>query len=134
MGSARARPAPAPVPAAPATLPLRRSSLGRRIGGCLGRVVAGLFLGSGFLLLRLLVLVRLQQVGGVQKRALLLPDIDEGGLDAGKHRLHPAQVDVPHRAAVVGAVYQELHQSIVFQDRHPGFPLASVDQDLTLQV
>ena len=37
-------------------------------------------------------------------------------------------------SAVVRPVYQQLHQSIVFQDRHTGFPLAPIDQDLTLQV
>ena len=63
----------------------------------------------------------------------LLTDVDEGGLDPRKNRLYPAKVDVTDRAAMVWAVHQQLYQSIVFQDRHPGFPLAPVDQDLALQ-
>ena len=83
---------------------------------------------------RILVLVRLEQVGGVEERALLLTDVDEGGLDTGQHRLDPAEVDVTDRAPVVGAVDQQLDQTVVFQDGHAGFPLAPVDQDLALQV
>jgi hypothetical protein len=70
----------------------------------------------------------------VQKRAFFLTDVDESGLNARKNRLYPAEVDVADRAAMVGAVHQQLNQSIVFQDGHPGFPLAPVDQDLALQV
>jgi hypothetical protein len=35
---------------------------------------------------------------------------------------------------MVGAVDEKLDEAVVFQDRHAGFPLASVDQDLALQV
>jgi hypothetical protein len=35
---------------------------------------------------------------------------------------------------VVGAIYQQLYQPIVFQDSEAGFPLASIDQDFTLQM
>ena len=35
---------------------------------------------------------------------------------------------------VVGTIHQQLYQAVVFQDRHAGFPLASVDQDLALQM
>ena len=96
-------------------------------GSSLGRLVLRL-------LDRLLVLVRLEQVGGVEERALLLADVDEGRLDARQHRLDPTQVDVADRAAMVGPVHQQLDQTVVFQDGHAGFPLAPVDQDLALQV
>jgi hypothetical protein len=69
----------------------------------------------------------------VEKRALLLADVHERGLDAGQYRLDPAQVDITDGAAVVGPIDQELDQPIVFQDGHAGFPLAPVDQDLALQ-
>ena len=95
----------------------------------------GVRLGLGLLgvLLRLLVLVGLEQVGGVEERALLLADVDERGLDAGQHRFDPAEVDVADGAAMVGAIDEELDQPIVFEDGHAGFPLAPVDQDLALQ-
>jgi hypothetical protein len=69
----------------------------------------------------------------VKKRALFLTDIDEGGLDTRKDGLDPAKVNVAHGAAVVGTIHQQLYQTVVFQDGHAGFPLASIDQDLALQ-
>ena len=122
---------PAPPPALALALPLfdrgRLGRLGRR------RIGLGLLLGLG-VLVGILVLVRLEEVGGVQEGALLLADVDERGLNARQHRLDPSEVDVADRAAVVGAVDQQLDQAVVFQDRHAGFPLAPVDQDLALQV
>jgi hypothetical protein len=70
----------------------------------------------------------------VEECALLLTDVDEGGLDSREHSLDPPQVDVAHRAPVVGTVHQQFDQPIVFQDSNAGFPLASVDQDFTLQM
>ena len=40
----------------------------------------------------------------------------------------------PTVRAVVGAVDEQLDQTVVLQDGHAGFPLAPVDQDLALQV
>ncbi len=137
---------PPPLPCPPFALPRRlpvspgappRSTIGAaffdrdRFRGRFGRVRLDLFL--AFLFVRLLVLVRLQQVGGVEEGALLLPDVHERGLNAGQHRFDPAEVDVADRAPVVGAIHQQLDQPVVLQDRHPGFPLAPVDQDLALQ-
>jgi hypothetical protein len=34
---------------------------------------------------------------------------------------------------MVGTIYQQLYQPIVFQDGHAGFALAPIDQDFTLQ-
>jgi hypothetical protein len=70
----------------------------------------------------------------VKESALLLTHIDKRRLNARKHRLDAPQVDVTDGAAVVWPVHQQFHQSIVFQDGHAGFPLASIDQDLALQV
>ncbi len=78
---------------------------------------------------RLIVLIRLQQVGCMEERALLQPDVHECGLDAGKHRLDLAQVDVAHYAAMVGPVDQEFDQAIVFEDGHARLALAAIDQD-----
>ncbi len=70
----------------------------------------------------------------MEKRALLLPDVDEGGLNAGENSFDSTEVDVAHRAAVVRAVDQQLGEPVVFQDSHSGFPLASVNQNFALQV
>jgi hypothetical protein len=127
-------PPPAPVPAPPGALLFHRKLLhgtlddhfrARRFGG--DRLLGGL-------VFRLLVLVGLQQIRGVEKGALFLADVDERRLNTGKHRFDPAQIDVAHAPAVVGAIHQQLHQAVVFQDRHAGLPLAPVDQDFTLQV
>ena len=131
----RYRAAAAAIPAAPAAFALGGSRLGRfSAPASSGGSDRRFFFGGVFLFLRLLILVRLEEIGGVKKGALLQTDVDKGGLDAGKDRLHPAQVDVADGAAVVGTVHQQLHQSVVFQDGHAGLPLAPVDQDLALQV
>ena len=136
-----ALPPPLPLPrrrrSAPARHSVRRSPAASSTvrpadRGGLGSASA-LVLLAVLLFVRLLVLVRLQQVGGVEEGALLLPDVHEGGLDAREHRLDPAEIDVADRAAMVGAVDQQLDQPVVFQDGHAGLPLAPVDQDLALQ-
>ena len=81
----------------------------------------------------LVLVVRLDQVGGVQERALLRPDVDEGRLDAGQHRFDAAQIDVAHAAAGVGTIDQELNKAVVLQDRHAGLARRSVDEYLSLQ-
>jgi hypothetical protein len=121
----------AAVPAAPG-LTVRCGFSGWWIGYFSG--LGDLLLGNGVFLLRLLILIRLEQVRRVQEGAFLLTDIDESCLDPGKDGLYPTQVDVTNRAAMVGAVHQQLYQSIIFQDGHTGFPLTPVDQDLTLQL
>jgi hypothetical protein len=70
----------------------------------------------------------------VKKGAFFLTDIHERGLNAGKDRLDPTKVDVTDCATMIGTVDQQLYQPVVFQDSHSGFPLASIDQDLTLQI
>jgi hypothetical protein len=34
---------------------------------------------------------------------------------------------------VVGAIDQQLYQSVIFEDSHAGFPLTPIDQDLAFQ-
>ncbi len=101
---------------------------GRHLGlhGGLARLV-------DFLLIRLFILLRLQEVGRVEEGALFLTDVDEGRLDAGENRFDSSEVNVTDRPAVVGTVHQQFDQPIVFQDCHARFPLASIDQDFTLQ-
>ena len=100
--------------------------------------VLGLFLVHRLMLVGVLVgrlivvLVGLEEIGGVEEGALLLTDVHERGLDSGEDGFDPSEVDVADGAAVVGTVDQQLDQPIVFQDRHAGFPLAPVDEDLAL--
>jgi hypothetical protein len=94
---------------APPGLPLGSRTLGRSLGRGLGLFGGVLFFFGGFLFLGLLVFIRLEEVGGVQEGTFLLTDVDEGGLNARKHRLHPAEIDVAYRAAMVGAVHQQLY-------------------------
>ncbi len=62
----------------------------------------------------LLVLVlRLDQVGGVQEGALLGSDVDERSLDPRQDSLDFAEVDVAHRAAGVGTIHQEFNKAVV---------------------
>jgi hypothetical protein len=70
----------------------------------------------------------------VEKGAFLQPDVNEGSLDAGEHRLDLATIDVADRAADVRPVNQELNKTVVLQDGDPGFPAAAGDENLALPV
>ena len=73
-----------PPSARPAPLRHRASAFGVRGSASRSASLLGLFGG-------ILVLVGLEQVGGVEEGALLLPDVHEGRLDAGQDRLDPAE-------------------------------------------
>ncbi len=80
----------------------------------------------------LVVLVGLEQVGGVQEGALLEPDVDERGLYSGEDGVDATEVDVADGTAMIGTVDQQLDQTIILEDGHARFALAPVDQDLAL--
>jgi hypothetical protein len=80
----------------------------------------------------LLALLLAGHVGDVQERRLVGADVHEGGLDARKHRLHPALVHVAHHPRGVGAVHHQLHQDVVLEDGDPRFLRGGVHQDLAL--
>ena len=82
---------------------------------------------------RVFVFIRFEEVRGVKEGALFLTDVDKSRLDAREHRLDPTEIDVADRAPMIRTIHEQLHQTVVFQDGHAGFPLAPVDQDLTLQ-
>ena len=90
-------------------------------------VVVGDFLGF---LVGIVLVVRLEEVGGVQERALLEADVDEGSLDAGKDRFYTTEIDVPHHPSMVGAIDQQLNEPVVLQNGHPRLARGAVDQDL----
>src|SRR5439155_6132642 len=81
----------------------------------------------------LLVLLRLDQVGGVEKGALIRPDVDECGLDPRKHGLDRAEVDVAHHAAGVGTIHQKLNKAVVLQDRHARLACGPADENFPFQ-
>ena len=136
-GGGRAVPAAAPaaIAAPPAALALGAGASSAGTGASAGVATGSASAASSSSsLLGLLVLVRLEQIRGVEEGALFLTDVHEGRLDAGQHRFDPTQVDVADGAPMVRAVHEQLHQTVVLQDGHAGFPLAPVDQDLALQV
>ena len=94
------------------------------VGGLLTFVVA---------FARLLVLVRLDQVGGVEKGALFSADVEEGSLDAGEDGLDLTEVNVPHHAAGVGTIDQQFNKAVVLENGHAGLPRVAGDQNLALQ-
>src|SRR5205814_8127296 len=81
----------------------------------------------------LVVLVGLDQIGGVEEGALFGADIDERGLDARQDGFHLAEVDVAHRAVGIGTIHQEFNKAVVLQDGHAGLPRVPADQDFALQ-
>src|SRR5689334_12478969 len=81
----------------------------------------------------LLVLLGLDQVGGVEEGALVSPDVDECGLDSRKHGLDRAQVDIAHHAAGVRTIDQELNKAVVLQDRDAGLARGPADENFPFQ-
>ena len=65
--------------------------------------------------------VRGDGVFHVEEAVLFQADIDEGGLHAGKHVLHLAQVDVAQQMGVVPPGQGDLVQTAVFQQGHRDF-------------
>ena len=62
-----------------------------------------------------------QEVRYVQERIALQAQIDEGRLHARQHARHAALVDTPGERIFIGPLEVNLHQLIVFQERHSGF-------------
>src|SRR5881296_2175714 len=82
---------------------------------------------------RLVLVLGLDQVGGVEERALFRPDVDECGLDPRQDGLDRAEVDVAHHAAGVGTIHQELNKAVVLQDRDAGFACGPADENFPFQ-
>ena len=78
----------------------------------------------------LAVLALLPDVGDVQERGPLEPDLDERGLHAGQHPHHAAHVDVADDAAARGALDVQLLHHAVRHHRDARFLRRDVDQDL----
>src|SRR5207237_10678136 len=114
LGPAAARGAPPSTPASPPTPVAVAVVLVVVIGG-------------------LVVLLRLDQVGGVEKGALFGSDVDEGGLDSREHGLDRAQVDIAHHAAGVRTIHQELNKAVVLQDRHASLARGPADEYFSFQ-
>jgi hypothetical protein len=117
-------PAPSASPAAPGGT--RDVGLTHTRGGAV--IVGDLFR----LLVRVVLIVGLEEIRGVEERALLESDIDERGLDAGKDRFYASKIDVPDHATMVRAIDQQLNEPVVLQNGHPRLARGAVDQDLAL--
>jgi hypothetical protein len=104
-GSCSPIPTPSPtIPTAPPAFSLLTGISDLLFNDCLGTSFLDQNRLFRLLVLRLLVLIRLEEVGGMKESALFLSDIDESGLNAGKDSLHSAEVDVTYGAAVIGTV------------------------------
>ena len=84
------------------------------------------------LVVRVVLVVGLEEIGGVEERALLESDVDECGLDAGKDRFYTTEIDVTDHPAMVGTIDEQLNEPIVLQDCDPRLARGAVDQDLAL--
>ena len=69
----------------------------------LRRPASALIIGV-FPILRVVVVLGFEQVGGVQVRALLESDVDERCLDAAEHGVYPPEVDVADGTPLVRAI------------------------------
>ncbi len=78
----------------------------------------------------LAVLALLPDVGDVQERGALEPDLDERGLHAGQHPHHAAHVDVADDAAARGALDVQLLHHAVRHHRDARLLRRDVDEDL----
>src|SRR5262245_5155121 len=79
---------------------------------------------------RFAVLALLPDVGDVQERGALEPDLDERRLHPGQHPHHAPHVDVADDAAARGALDVQLLHHAVRHHRDAGFLRRDVDQDL----
>ena len=76
------------------------------------------------------VLPVLPDVGDVQERRALQPDLDERALHAGQHARHLAEVDVADEAARARALDVQLLHDRLLEHRDPRFLRRDVDEDL----
>jgi hypothetical protein len=70
------------------------------------------------------------RLAGGQEAVAREADIDEGGVEPGRHPIHPAEEDVADNAAAARALDQHLAYPAVGDQRHPGLEQAVVDEDL----
>jgi hypothetical protein len=70
------------------------------------------------------------QVGHVEERGAIQPDVDEGALHARQHACHLAQVDVADQAALERALDVQLLHRAVLDDGHARFLRSPVDEDV----
>jgi hypothetical protein len=69
------------------------------------------------------------EVRRVQERALLRPDIDEGGLDAWEDGIYPSDENVSDQSFDVRSVDEQLNQLVVFENGYSSFSICCADED-----
>jgi hypothetical protein len=130
---------PASAPAPAALTPTPATIIPAVLAGCLlgglgrPRGVGLRPIGRLVDVLGFLVFVGFQQVGGVEKGALLQTDVNECGLNPREDRLHAPEIYVADTPPVVRAVYQQFDEAVVLENGHAGFPRAAVDKNLAFQ-
>ena len=73
----------------------------------------------------------LEDVGGVEERVALEPEVHEGGLHAGEHPGHAPLVDAAHDAAVRLALEEELGDDAVLEEGDPGLAGVGADDEVS---
>ena len=71
-------------------------------------------------------------VGHMQKRRALEPNVNKRRLHARQHPRHLAQIDVAHQAALKRALHVQLLHRAVLHNGHAGFLGRPVDQNVLL--
>src|SRR5207248_11574075 len=77
---------------------LNRRRLGAPTIPRLVLLIRSVVVGFVIVVVAIAVVVGKHEVGGVQERTLLRPDVDERGLDAGKYGLHASQINIADHA------------------------------------
>ena len=70
------------------------------------------------------------ELGDVNERRLVLPDVDEGGLQAGQDLDDFALIDVADVVPVLDPIDVEVRQDLSVEDYHAGFLPRDIDDDL----
>src|SRR5688572_3564877 len=96
------------------------------------RAIIGVVVVCGIIGIIVAVAVRVfgvDDVGSVQKRTLLGPNVYEGCLDSRKYRFDTTEVNVAHHPAGIGSINQQLDELIVLENGDARFSWRRVDQD-----
>ena len=98
--------------------------LGRNRGGLTGfgafYVQLDLIL-VAVLVLRVVVILGLEQVRGMEIGTFLESDVNERRLDTAEYGVYPTVVDIADRATLVRAIYQQFDETVVLENGNTGF-------------
>jgi hypothetical protein len=108
-------PVPVAIPAAAVTTAFAALALAALANFARSLVAAGD--GRLFDFVALFLVFKLQEVSDIQERVPLQPEVDKGGLHAGKHAGHTPVVDGTREGVLVFAFVINFSELVVFQNR-----------------